>query len=182
MTIGYSAHASFPHSFVDAQTAIIFARYLLDIYNKSTRRASTPDQLLDALLGFNATGGTNFTLAIQQAQVIMDQNWNAERSPIIIFLSGGDCIIEDNIIQDLCRTAIRLGKAVSFHSVSFGPRGASLYLRRMADIARDAQNNAPRDPLALTTAAVLSSYTQALDTVYDISGYMYTSRLVVASC
>lgn len=56
-------------------------------------------------------------------------------------------------------------KAVSFHAVSFGPEGSSLYLRRMADIARDAQNNAPRDPLAPVTATVLSSYTQALDTV-----------------
>ena len=40
-----------------------------------------------------------------------------------------------------------------------------MYLRRMAEIARDAQNNAPRDPLAPAAATVLSSYTQALDTV-----------------
>ena len=38
-------------------------------------------------------------------------------------------------------------------------------LRRMADIARDAQNNAPRDPLAPAAATIMSSYTQALDTV-----------------
>lgn len=56
-------------------------------------------------------------------------------------------------------------KAVSFHAVSFGPDGSSMYLRRMTEIARDAQNNAPRDPLAPATATVLSSYTQALDTV-----------------
>ncbi|KAI9459280.1 hypothetical protein HD554DRAFT_2137550, partial [Boletus coccyginus] len=50
-------------------------------------------------------------------------------------------------MQALCRTAVRLGNAVSFHAVSFGPDGSSMYLRRMTDIARDAQNNAPRDPL-----------------------------------
>ena len=41
--------------------------------------ASTPDQLLDILLGFGTRGGTNFTLAIQQAQAIMQQHWSTER-------------------------------------------------------------------------------------------------------
>ena len=40
-----------------------------------------------------------------------------------------------------------------------------MYLRRMAQIALDAQNNAPRDPLAPAAATILSSYTEALDTV-----------------
>ncbi|KAG8215603.1 hypothetical protein J3R82DRAFT_7468 [Butyriboletus roseoflavus] len=135
--------------------------------------ASTPDQLLGALLGFSTNGGTNFTLAIQQAQAIMQENWSTERSPVIIFLSDGDCEIGDNIMQDLCRTAIRLGKAVSFHAVSFGPEVSSTHLRRMAEIARDVQNNAPRDPLVPAAATVLSSYTRALDTV------PYARRIVV---
>ncbi|KAF9230708.1 hypothetical protein BU15DRAFT_91059 [Melanogaster broomeanus] len=41
--------------------------------------ASTPDQLLDTLLPFEADGGTNFTIAIQQAQAIMEQSWSTER-------------------------------------------------------------------------------------------------------
>ena len=41
--------------------------------------ASAPDQLLDALLGVGATGGTNFSLAIQRAQLIMEQSWSTER-------------------------------------------------------------------------------------------------------
>ena len=41
--------------------------------------ASTPDQLLDALLGFGRGRGTNFGLAIQQTQAVMEQNWNTER-------------------------------------------------------------------------------------------------------
>jgi len=41
--------------------------------------ASTPDQLLNALLGFGTNGGTNFSLAIQQAQTIMEQSWSTER-------------------------------------------------------------------------------------------------------
>jgi hypothetical protein len=35
----------------------------------------------------------------------------------------------------------------------------------MTQIALDIQNNAPRDPLAPAAATVLSSYSQALDTV-----------------
>ncbi|KAF8548152.1 hypothetical protein OG21DRAFT_1489630 [Imleria badia] len=127
--------------------------------------ASTPDQLLDTMLRFDTEGGTNFSLAIQQAQAIMEQSWSTERFPVIIFLSDGECSINDNIMQDLCRTAVRLGKAVSFHAVSFGPDGYSRYLRRMAEIARDAQNNAPRDHLAPAAATILSSYTEALDTI-----------------
>lgn len=35
----------------------------------------------------------------------------------------------------------------------------------MAEIARDAQNSVPSDPLVPAAATVLSSYTRALDTV-----------------
>ncbi|KAF8548768.1 hypothetical protein OG21DRAFT_684156 [Imleria badia] len=123
---------------------------------------STPDQLLGALLGFPTNGGTDFDLAIQRTGAIMERSWSTERFPVIIFLSDGECSIGDAVMQDLCRTAVRLGKAVSFHAVSFGPDGSSMYLRRMAQIAQNAQNNAPRDPLA---PAGVSSYTEALDTV-----------------
>ncbi|KAG2040447.1 hypothetical protein BDR03DRAFT_892378 [Suillus americanus] len=126
---------------------------------------SSPDQLLDAVLRYSADGGTNFTAAILQAQSVMEQHWSTERSPVIIFLSDGECHIADQTVQDLSRSAVRLGKALSFHAVSFGPDRASTSLRRMTQIALDIQNNAPRDPLAPAAAAVASSYTQALDTV-----------------
>ncbi|KAG1809694.1 uncharacterized protein BJ212DRAFT_1484392 [Suillus subaureus] len=126
---------------------------------------SSPDQLLDAVLRYDADGGTNFTAAIQRAQSVMEQHWSTERSPVIIFLSDGECHIADQTVQDLCRSAVRLGKALSFHAVSFGSDTTSTSLRRMTQIALDIQNNAPRDPLAPATATVASSYTQALDTV-----------------
>ncbi|KAL4072279.1 hypothetical protein J3A83DRAFT_4092477 [Scleroderma citrinum] len=126
---------------------------------------STPDQLLDVLLPYDAYGGTNYTVAITHAQALMERNWSTERSPVIIFLSDGECQIADQTMQDLCRASVHLGKAVSFHSVSFGPDASAVYLRRMTEIAQDAQNNAPRDPLAPPAATVMSTYTQALDTV-----------------
>ncbi|KAF8548149.1 hypothetical protein OG21DRAFT_1501183 [Imleria badia] len=127
--------------------------------------ASTPDQLLDILLGFGVGDWTDFSLAIREAQAIMEQSWSTERFPVIIFLSDGQCSIHDDVMHDLCRAAVRLGKAVSFHAVPFGPDAASMYLRRMAQIAQDVQNNAPRDPFAPAAATVLSSYTEVLDTV-----------------
>ena len=41
--------------------------------------ASSPDELLTAALGFEADGGTDFTLALESAQNIMNANWNTER-------------------------------------------------------------------------------------------------------
>lgn len=109
-----------------------------------------------------------------------------ERTPVVIFLSDGECSVTDQTVQDFCRSAVRLGfvflhspislysdwtpsrKPLSLHAVSFGQDSQSTYLRRMAHIALDAQNSAPPDPLAPATATVLSSYSQALDTVRSI--------------
>jgi len=56
-------------------------------------------------------------------------------------------------------------RPASFHAVSFGHDAASSSLRRMAEIALDVQNNAPRDPLLPANANIPSSFTEALDTV-----------------
>jgi hypothetical protein len=40
---------------------------------------STPDQLLDALLSENASGGTNFAAALSAGQLVMLQHWSADR-------------------------------------------------------------------------------------------------------
>ncbi|KAF9228244.1 hypothetical protein BS17DRAFT_877588 [Gyrodon lividus] len=126
---------------------------------------STPDQLLDMMLPYLADGGNDFDLVIRRAQGVMEQSWSTERTPVIIFLSDGIWTITDQVMQDLCRSAIRLGKSLSFHSVSFGPDADSVTLRRMTQIALDAQNSAPRDPLGSASATVLSTFSQALDTV-----------------
>ncbi|KAG2347681.1 hypothetical protein BDR05DRAFT_876629, partial [Suillus weaverae] len=86
-------------------------------------------------------------------------------TPVIIFLSDGKCPIENQPVQDLCRAAVRLGKALSFHSMSFGQNRYSTTLRTMFQIALEIQNNAPRDALAPAAVTVPSSYTNTLDTV-----------------
>ncbi|KZP02990.1 hypothetical protein FIBSPDRAFT_769606, partial [Athelia psychrophila] len=147
----------------DSYSVIMFHR---DIINPLTHDfSSSPDQLLAALLPYRPARGTNYTSAIQKAQTVMERNWNTERSPIIIFLSDGESSISDQTMQNLCRAAVQRGYTLSFHAVSFGRNRAAPSLRRMAQIAQDAQNNAPRDPLMPAEAMVQSSYSEALDSV-----------------
>ena len=44
--------------------------------------ASTPDQLLAAVLRHQIGGGTNFTAALRAGQTVMEQNWSTERLAI----------------------------------------------------------------------------------------------------
>ena len=89
---------------------------------------SSPDQLLDIILNEQTERGTNFAEALQAGQAVMEDNWNTERfeislfivvllypslpiyrTPIMIFLSDGECSLPETAIQDLCRSAIRHG-------------------------------------------------------------------------
>ncbi|KAH9056526.1 hypothetical protein EDB87DRAFT_1636600 [Lactarius vividus] len=126
--------------------------------------ASSSDQLLAVVLGHQASGGTNFSEALRAGQTVMTQHWSTERTPVMIFLSDGECSVSDASVQDVCRSAIQLGKPLSFHSVSFGPDSSSSSLRRMAQLALEIQNNAPRGRGPATTS-IPSSFTVALDTV-----------------
>lgn len=121
---------------------------------------STPDRLLEIVLPHGASGGTNYTSALQLTQTVMDRNWSTERAPVVVFLSDGKCGVDDSVTRDLSRRAIALGRALSFHAVSFGPHNS--VLRRMPDIASDVQRSAPPDPMH---PAVPSSYVEALDFV-----------------
>jgi hypothetical protein len=59
----------------------------------------------------------------------------------------------------------RFRKTLSFHAVSFGNIGHSYTLQRMAQLALEIQNNAPRDPLLPAESTIPSSFTTALCTV-----------------
>ncbi|KAI5998963.1 hypothetical protein F5J12DRAFT_784806 [Pisolithus orientalis] len=131
----------------DAYSVILFNSHVTPIIENDF--TSDANQLLDVVLPHAANGGTNFTAAITSAASVMERHWSTER------------------------------KAVSFHAVSFGRDSQSVgssnvnrrqitsstSLRRMVQIAQDTQNNAPRDPLAPASVTVMSSYTDALDTV-----------------
>ncbi|KAH9022041.1 hypothetical protein EDB84DRAFT_1670488 [Lactarius hengduanensis] len=171
----YSALYSFwsaRHAAVTAGQQTVGARrdaYSVVLFNECATRVlsndftSSPDQLLTILLGHQASGGTNFAEALRSGQSVMTQHWSTERTPIMIFLSDGECSVSDSSVQDVCRSAVQLGKPLSFHSVSFGQDSRSSSLRRMAQLALEIQNNAPRDRGPATSIA--SAFTVALDTV-----------------
>ncbi|KAI9511011.1 hypothetical protein F5148DRAFT_1274479 [Russula earlei] len=147
----------------DAYSLILFNEKATNILTNDF--TSSPDQLLGIVLSSRASGGTRFLEALRAGQAVMEQNWSTERTPIMIFLSDGECAVPDSAIQDVCRSAVRLGKPLSFHSISFGPDTSSAYLRKMATLALGIQNNAPRDPLMPQAGSIPSSYSIALDTV-----------------
>lgn len=145
----------------DAYSVILFDHVVATcIANDFTR---TADQLLDAIVTHTARGGTDYTAALQATEALMRQHWSTERTPVVVFLSDGESSVSDHTMQSLGQAAVQLGKHLSFHAVSFGPRNE--VLRRMAQIARDVQNRAPRDPALPATAYVESSYAEALDSV-----------------
>ncbi|KAJ7091563.1 hypothetical protein B0H15DRAFT_836658 [Mycena belliarum] len=161
LTSGARGSASPPRR--DAYSVVLFDHTMsICIANDFT---NTPDELLNKLLAYQSGGGTDFTLAVKTAEALMRQHWSTERTPVVIFLSDGECSIADETVRGLSRTAVALGKPLSFHSVSFGSATQSAVLRRMAQIALEVQTSAPRDPLTPAEATIHSSYSEALDTV-----------------
>ncbi|KIO18765.1 hypothetical protein M407DRAFT_83589 [Tulasnella calospora MUT 4182] len=122
----------------------------------------TPEQMLNSIVQERAGGGTNFDAALGAARTTMETHWSTERSPVVIFLSDGECRVSDNVIYDICNRAVARGKPLSFHSVSFGSANRSDSLRRMVTVAEQVAANAPRDPL---TPLVPCGYTDVLDSI-----------------
>ncbi|KZT12602.1 uncharacterized protein LAESUDRAFT_808190 [Laetiporus sulphureus 93-53] len=144
----------------DAYTVLLFDRTVSECVANDF--ISTHDELLSAVLRYSTGRGTNFFAAIQAAKAAMEQHWNTDRSPVVIFLSDGEGKLPDMAMQDLCLRSSALGKPLSFHSVSFGRDAKSSSLRRMAQIAKDVQDRSPHDPMHPTPP---SSYAEALDSV-----------------
>ncbi|KAF8490260.1 hypothetical protein F5888DRAFT_1133448 [Russula emetica] len=147
----------------DAYSVLLFCQRTTNVLvNDFTR---TPDQLLDTVLAEQPSGATDFSEALGEAQAIMEENWSTERTPVMIFLSDGECSLEDDVIQDVCHSAVGRGMPLSFHAISFGNVRYTFTLQRMAQLALEIQNNAPRDPLLPAESIIPSSFTTALDTV-----------------
>ena len=87
---------------------------------------SSPDDLLDRIVSYRAGGGTNYTEALVAAQSLVVQHWGdgryvitvgrhywswltSQRTPVLIFLSDGECTVSDATIRSVCLAAIDLG-------------------------------------------------------------------------
>ncbi|EUC60522.1 von willebrand factor type A domain protein, partial [Rhizoctonia solani AG-3 Rhs1AP] len=128
---------------------------------------SSTDQLISQLLP-QASGGTNFHAALLRAQSLIQTHWSSDRAPVIIFLSDGECNIGDDPVYDLCRMCVQLGKALAFHSVSFGIDTYSASLRRMAEIAHEVFASAPQDVLTAGRGNPCG-YANAIDSAFKMS-------------
>jgi len=144
----------------DAYTAIFHDAIMTTCFANDF--TSTPDQMLQRLLPTSAGGSNDFDGALKAAQAAMERFWSAERAPVVIFLSDGEWNVTDQVMHTLCRSAVRLGKTLSFHGVAFGPDSAQQSLRRMVQIAREVETTVPTD---CASPAVESSYAEALDTI-----------------
>jgi len=124
---------------------------------------SPPDQLLEAIVEVYPGSLTNFNAALTSAQDVLEQHWSMERSPVIIFLSDGECNVSDNVVSDLCNRAVELGRPLSLHAVSFGEVRKSHSLKRMVAIAEQIAQAAPQDP---QSSLVPCQYSDALSTIH----------------
>lgn len=124
---------------------------------------SRPQHLLVPLLQDDAPfGGTDFDEGLRTAQQVMESHWSTERSPVIIFLSDGECPVTNDVMFDLCNSAVARGRPLSFYSVSFGRSSRTNSLRQMVAIAEQVARNVPTDPRNLR---IPSGYTSALDSI-----------------
>ncbi|QRV98718.1 E3 ubiquitin-protein ligase TRIP12 [Ceratobasidium sp. AG-Ba] len=125
---------------------------------------STTNQLITQLSSQLGCGGTDFHKALCHARSLIESHWSSDRAPVVVFLSGGECNINDNTVYDLCRTCVRLGKALAFYSVSFGTDAYSASLRQMADIAYEVYATAPQDVLTAARGNPCT-YANAIDSI-----------------
>lgn len=111
----------------DAYSVILFDHAVSNIVTNDF--ASSPDQLLDAILPHQSRGSTDFTNALKSAQTVMEQHFTSERydrdianilkvasfvhviqrTPVVIFLSDGQCVVDDQTVKNICRSAVHLG-------------------------------------------------------------------------
>lgn len=61
----------------DSYSVILFDQSVVDAVVNDF--SSSPENLLDAVLRYQTSTGTNFTAAIQRAQSVMEQYWSTER-------------------------------------------------------------------------------------------------------
>ena len=111
----------------DAYSIILFGESVSNVVTNDFE--SSADQLLDAVLEYQADECTDFTIALRSARTVMEQYFSAERyaqgafenfpfaydvdrTPVVIFLSDGECEISDQTMQEFCQSAVDLGSVI----------------------------------------------------------------------
>lgn len=97
---------------------------------------STTEQIIDQLISYGVGGGNHFGRAIEMAHKVIQENWHAERAPVVIFLSDGEDAIQDETVRRLCQLCKRLGKPLEFYTVAFSGSAHTQALLQMVHVAR----------------------------------------------
>ncbi|KEP50719.1 von willebrand factor type A domain protein [Rhizoctonia solani 123E] len=129
---------------------------------------STTEQLIERLIPhrYVGSGGNSFDLAITTAQQTIEKNWSADRAPMVVFLSDGECGLDRRKVEDLCKKCIQLGHALAYYGVSFGWDSGSSSLRQMADVADKSFRAAPMAARgAIRGTDIPCKYSTAIDSV-----------------
>jgi len=133
----------------------------------------TAEELVDCLLGECARGGTNYDLAIREVKGVMESQWSLERVPIVIFLSDGEGSFIEANLTELCNSAARLGRPLSFNTIGFGNEGCWASLRRMAELAEGVQTATPHQQTGSSMIrGPVSEFSRVLDTDGLVTTYL----------
>jgi len=138
-----------------------------------TDNTKNAEELVGCLLGKHSWGGTNYDRAIMEVKGVMESHWSPERVPIVIFLSDGECHFTEADLMDLCNSAVRRGRPLSFNTISFGNERHCASLQQMAQVARGVQEAPLHQPTSSSTIrGPISKFSRVLDTDALVATYL----------
>ncbi|PKY40275.1 hypothetical protein RhiirA4_531713 [Rhizophagus irregularis] len=129
------------------------------------RDLTNPKDLLNMMLQNQASGGTNFDLAIQKAGLLITAYFNPTKVNIIIFLSDGECGTPKDQLDNICKQNQTRGSPLYLYTVLFSSDKHSHSLEEMAKIAQS--YHSPNS----SSGTLRCQFTRAIDEVNLVSHF-----------
>ncbi|CAI2161648.1 17233_t:CDS:10, partial [Funneliformis geosporum] len=115
--------------------------------------------IINNLVQYFPSIGTNFDSAIEKAGQIIDTNFDPTKANIIIFLSDGGCAIPESRLKNICKHNQNKKSPLYLYTVLFSSRTHSSSLEQMAEIAQSYH------PPNSSSVALRCQFTRAIDEV-----------------
>ncbi|GBB83356.1 hypothetical protein RclHR1_10090003 [Rhizophagus clarus] len=94
------------------------------------------DFLFNKMLEYQTRGGTDFGVAIEKADLLINKHFDATKTNIVIFLSDGEADVPEYDLDSICKRNAKKNSPIYLHTVLFGLDTGSDSLERMVDIAK----------------------------------------------
>ncbi|CAB4436250.1 unnamed protein product [Rhizophagus irregularis] len=94
------------------------------------------DLLFNKMLQYENRGGTDFGVAIEKVDQLINKYFDATKTNIIIFLSDGEADVPEYDLDSICKRNAKKNSPIYLHTVLFGLDFGSDSLGRMVDIAK----------------------------------------------